>query len=295
MPAASPEASDWCVSPFQKDEKSSSEYGLAMKNASIETPSAISSPRTALALPVLRGELGADRGDDRQQDDAAGVLRRTGDPEPDAGDGVVAQAAVAQDPGRPPQRQADAHQRRHVVERKLGVEDRQERDREDAGREQADAAVDEPRAGEVQQPDRDRPQQRRERARDDPDLRRVGGERVRHPGATAEPDAEHHVHEVRVGRRVDVVVGVPAVAEEPDRARHEVRVLVGVVGVRQAVADAPDAQDEGEQQQRADGQPPDEPLVARPAQVQQRGRQQAAHADIASRIRVGIAELALNS
>ena len=51
MPAASPEASDWCVSPFQNDEKSSSEYGLAMKNASSDRPTAISAPRIAFARP----------------------------------------------------------------------------------------------------------------------------------------------------------------------------------------------------------------------------------------------------
>ena len=92
------------------------------------------------------------------------------------------------------------------------------------------------------------PEQRRERAGDDPDLRRVGGEGVRDAGAAAVPDAEHEVHEVRVGGRVDVVVRVPVVAEQADRPGHEVRVLVGVVGVRQAVAVAPDAQQEGEQQ-----------------------------------------------
>ena len=58
------------------------------------------------------------------------------------------------------------------------------------------------------------------------------------------------VREVRVGGRVDVVVRVPAVAEQADRARDEVRVLVGVVGVRQPVVDAPDPQAEREHEQR---------------------------------------------
>src|SRR3712207_7364602 len=45
--------------------------------------------------------------------------------------------------------------------------------------------------------------------------------------AAAVPDREDDVQQVRVARRVDEVVRVPVVAEEPDRLRDEVRVLVG--------------------------------------------------------------------
>ena len=106
--------------------------------------------------PPAGDELRDRGGDDRQQHDPARVLRRAGQAEPEAGPDVVPDPPVAQDARRAPQAEADAGQRRHVVERELGVEDRQEGDREDAGRQQPDAAVDEPRAGEVQQPDGDR-------------------------------------------------------------------------------------------------------------------------------------------
>jgi hypothetical protein len=52
------------------------------------------------------------------------------------------------------------------------------------------------------------------------------------------------------------------VAEEADRAGHEMGVLVGVVGVRQAVAVAPDAQQEGDQQQATHRAAPDQALAA---------------------------------
>ena len=281
------------MTPSQNEEKSSSAYGLAATNDA-------SAPTPTMTMPAQRprppagDELRGRGGDDRQQHDPARVLRRAGQAQAQPGPDVIPEPPVAQDPRRAPQAEADAGQRGHVVERELGVEDRQERDREDAGRQQADAAVDEPRAGEVQQPDGDRAQHRGDRARDDPDLRRIGGEGVRDAGAAAVPDAEHEVHEVRVGRRVDVVVGVPVVAEQADRAGHEVRVLVGVVGVGQAVAVAPDAQQEGEQQQRADRGAPDQPLAARPAQGQARRRQQARQPVPARRL-VGVARRALNS
>ena len=281
------------MTPSQNEEKSSSAYGLAdderRERADADDDDPAQRPR-----PPAGGELRGRRGDDRQQHDPAGVLRRTGQAEAQPGPDVIPDPPVAQDPRRAPQAEADAGQRGHVVERELGVEDRQEGDREDAGRQQADAAVDEPRAGEVQQPDGDRPQQRGDRARDDPDLRRIGGEGVRDAGAAAVPDAEHEVHEVRVGRRVDVVVGVPVVAEQADRAGHEVGVLVGVVGVGQAVAVAPDAQQEREQQQRADRGAPDQPLAAGPAQAQAR-RGQEAHEPVLARRLVGVARRALNS
>jgi hypothetical protein len=51
LPAASPDAVDWCVSPSQKDEKSSSEYGLATKNDASARTATIAIPRSAPALP----------------------------------------------------------------------------------------------------------------------------------------------------------------------------------------------------------------------------------------------------
>ena len=51
MPAASPEASDWCVTPSQKEEKSSSAYGLAAMNDAIAPTPTTTSPRTAPLRP----------------------------------------------------------------------------------------------------------------------------------------------------------------------------------------------------------------------------------------------------
>jgi hypothetical protein len=213
--------------------------------------------------PAGRRPLGARRGDERQQHDPAGVLRRARQPEPDARHGVVAPAPEAQDAGDAPQRQAQRRERGHVVEREVRVEDRQEGDREDAGGEQSRAPVDQPGAGEVQQPDGHGAQQRREHPGDDPHLGGIGREGLRHALAPAEPDREDDVRQVRVGGRVDEVLRVPVVPEEPDRAGDEVRVLVGVVGVGKAVLDAPDAQQERGEQQATDGQRPRTAVLVR--------------------------------
>ena len=73
--------------------------------------------------------------------------------------------------------------------------------------------------------------------------------------AAAEPGGEDEPQQVGVGGRVGEVVGVPAEREHPDRARHEVGVLVGVVGVGKALADAPQAQAEREEQHQREPQP----------------------------------------
>ncbi len=192
----------------------------------------------------------------RQEHDPAGVLRRARQPEPDAGEQVVAQASLAQHAGGAPQREGDRRQRRHVVERQVGVEDGQEGAREQRRGQQADGAAEELGAGQVQQPHRERADRRGGQARDDEDLGRVGGERLRHARAPAEPDVEDDVQQVRVRRRVDEVVRVPAVAEEADRVGDEVRVLVGVVGERQPLLDAPHAQAERGDEHEREPDPP---------------------------------------
>ncbi len=60
-------------------------------------------------------------------------------PRPDARDQVVADAPFAQHARAAEQRQRERRERRHVVEREMGVEDGQEGDRLDRGSEQADA------------------------------------------------------------------------------------------------------------------------------------------------------------
>ena len=192
----------------------------------------------------------------RQEHDPAGVLRRARQPEPDAGEQVVAQASLAQHAGGAPQREGDRRQRRDVVERQVRVEDGQEGAREQRRGQQADGAAEELGAGQVQQPHRERADRRGGEARDDEDLGRVGGERLRHARAPAEPDVEDDVQQVRVRRRVDEVVRVPAVAEEADRVGDEMRVLVGVVGERQPLLDAPHAQAEGGDEHDGEPDPP---------------------------------------
>ena len=176
-------------------------------------------PRAAARPPSGRRPLRARGGDQRQQHDPAGVLRRARQAEPDAGHGVVAPPAEAQHARDAPQRQADRRQRRHVVERQVRVEDRQEGDRE-ASRRRAARCGGRPAARPARYSSQTatRPQQRGEHARDDQDLGRVRREGVRHALAPPEPDREHDVQQVRVGGRVDEVVRVPVVAEEPDRA-----------------------------------------------------------------------------
>ena len=202
--------------------------------------------RAAAGRQVAAGrqELRGDRRHQRQDHDPAGVLRGGGQAEPEAGDQVVAVAPEAQDSRGAPERQADRRQRRHVVERQVRVEDRQERDGEQPGRQDPHAAVEQALAGQVQQPDRERPHDRRRDARDDEDLGGVGRVGLVDAVAAAEPHREDDVQQVRVGRRVDEVVRVPAVPEQADRLGDEVRVLIRVVGVGQPVLDPPDAQDE---------------------------------------------------
>ena len=110
----------------------------------------------------------------RQQHDAAGVLRRARQPEPDAGEQVVAQAPLAQHARGAPQRQGDRRQRRHVVERQVRVEDGEEGDRQQRRGQQARGAAEELGARQVQQPHRQRADRRGGEARDDEDLGRVG-------------------------------------------------------------------------------------------------------------------------
>jgi hypothetical protein len=123
----------------------------------------------------------------------------------------------------------------------VGVEDGQERDGQHRRREQAGGAPEELGPREVEQPHRQRADRRRGQARDDEDLAGIDRVGVVDALAPAEPHREDDVQQVRVGRRVDEVVRVPAVAEEADRVGDEVRVLVGVVGEGQALPDAPNA------------------------------------------------------
>ena len=183
----------------------------------------------------------AERREQREQHDPARVLRRRGEADADPRDEVVQPAARPQDPRRAPQREAQRRERGDVVERQVAVEDRQERHGEQCGREQPCRASREPPAGEVEQADGHRAQHRARRAGHRPHRGRVARERLPHRQAPAVADGQQDVQDVRVGRGIDVVARVQVVAEHPDRARQEVRVLVGVVGVRAGPASGPRA------------------------------------------------------
>jgi hypothetical protein len=120
----------------------------------------------------------------------------------------------------------------------------QERDGQQRARDQAGGRPEQPPPGRQQERHRQRPQQRRHDPGGREHGRAVGRHRLPHPVAAAEAQLEDGVQHVREGGRVDEVVRVVGVPEHPDRARHEVGVLVRVVDVGQAVADAPQAQGE---------------------------------------------------
>ena len=240
MPPPSPEASDWWLRPSRNASKSSTANGLATtKPTSASTPG-----QQQAAEPRTRHRRGERRGDDRQHEDPRRVLGRARHAEREAGDRVAAVAVVAVDRRDAQQRQADRRQRRHVVERQVGVVHGQERDRQQRARDQARRPAQQAAPGPRQQRDRARPEDRGDDPRGLEHARAVGRHRLPHPGPAAEAQVEDDVQQVRVGGRVDEVARVVGVPEHPDRARHEVGVLVGVVDVGQAVGDPPQAQHE---------------------------------------------------
>ena len=165
-------------------------------------------------------------------------------------------APIPEDAGGGPEGQLDRDQRRHVVQRELGVEDRQERDRHQRRGQQRDAALEEALRDQVEEPDREHAEHCGEHARDDPDLGRIDGEGVGQRGPAAEVDLVDDRQQVGVGRRVIEIVGIAVVGEQRDRMRHEVLVLVGVVDVGQAALDPPQTERQGEHEDRAEGARP---------------------------------------
>ena len=217
--------------------------------------------RPAVVAPA---EVGGDA--DRDDEDRRGVLRRHGGARGGAGEGEVPPASVAVDAGDAIEGERCRRERRRVVEREVRVEDGHEGDGDQRGAQEADAAVaEELRAREVGPPDRQRAQDGADDACDDVDLGGVGGVGPRGCIAAAEPDAEDEVEQVRVARRVDEVERVEGVPEEPDRARDEVRVLVDVVGVGQALLDPPQAQAQADDHESGHGKPPAQPCSRRRA------------------------------
>ena len=193
---------------------------------------------------------------ERQDGDAPGVLRRRCDSQAEAGERVIAPARGAKDAGGGPQRELERDERRDVVERELGVEDRQEGDRHQRRGEQCDAPLEKTLRDEVEEPDGEHTEQRGEDPREHPDLGRIHGERMRERRTAAEVQLEDDRQHVREGGRVVEIVGIALVAEQRDRVRHEVLVLVGVVDVGQAALDAPEAQQQREHEDGAEGTPP---------------------------------------
>ena len=170
------------------------------------------------------------------------------------------------------ERDRDRGQRHDVVERVLGVEDRQERDRHQRRGDEPDAALVVARARPVGEPADERPDQRDEHARGEERGLGVGGELAhqaapapeREPGGEAQ--LEQPVEEIGERRRVLVVARVQPAAEHLDRLGDEVLGLVGVVGVGQAVPDVPEPQRERAEQDRAQ-----QPRRPAPAHASSRG------------------------
>ena len=159
----------------------------------------------------------------------------------------------------------------------MAVEARQEGDGEDGRRDEGHRAVEQSGAGEVGEPHRDRAQDGGDDAREHEHPGRVGGERARHRVAGSVPELERDVHEVAVGGRIEEVLGVVVVVEVGDRPRHEVGRLVGVVGVGQPLAHAPQPQAERDEQHEDESdevgiaQPPG-PCARQPARDRQSAR-----------------------
>ena len=174
--------------------------------------------------------------------DPRGVLARAREAEACAGEQVIARAAFAQDACGPEQRQRQRRQGRHVVERQVRVEHRQERDGLERGGEQAGAARQQARAGRVQQPQRGDAEHRRRDPRQRVHLAGIGVERVQRALAAAVPEREQEVQQIGERGRVGEVVRVQAAFEHLHRARDEVVGLVGVVHVGKPLPDAPQAQ-----------------------------------------------------
>ncbi len=194
-------------------------------------------------------EARRDGRDERHERDPGGVLARAGEPQADPRQQVVAQSSFAQHARAAEQRQGQRRERRHVVEREVRIEDGQERDRLDRRRQQADAAAEQARAGRIQQPQRGAAEHGGGDAGERVHLGRVVRERVHRPRRAAVGEREQEVQHVGERGRVFEVVGVEAVVfEHRDRARQEMVGLVGVVGVRQPLAHAPQAQHEAADQ-----------------------------------------------
>ena len=235
MPPPSLEAEDCSARPSRNVSQSSSAYGFATRKPASGQGAREREPAQAV---LARG------GEQAEQDDAGGVLGRAGDAEGGAGQRVVDQPAGPVHAGDPDEAQAQRRQRRHVVDRQVGVVHGQERDRQQRPGHQGDAKVEQPPARPHEEADRRRAEHGGQHAREREDGAGIGGEGVTERLAPAPSHPERRVQEVREGGRVDEVVGVQRVAEHPDRARHEVRVLVGVEHVRQAVLDPPQPQGE---------------------------------------------------
>ncbi len=184
------------------------------------------------------------RREQRHERDPGRVLRRARQAQPDPGQRVVAHAAFAEHASAAEQRQRQRRERRHVVERQVRVEDRQERDRLDRRRQQAHGAAEQARARPVQQPQREHAERARGDARERVHLARVIREGVAHAARAAVGDREQVVQHVGEARRVGEVVRVQVVPEHRHRVRHEVVGLVGVVRIRQPLSHAPQAQPE---------------------------------------------------
>ena len=198
--------------------------------------------------PAQLAAIGEDAQDgrDAQRDEhrARRVLGRDGDADRRAREHPVAPAALLVDEQAGDERDRDGRHRDHVVERVLGVEDGQERDRHQRGRREPGAAVREARPGPVDERDHERADQRDDDARGE-----VGGLGIRaelRDEVTAEAEAQLEHHEQQVGQRGRVleVARVERAAEHVDRHGDEVQLLVRVVGVRQPVVEVPEAQRE---------------------------------------------------
>jgi hypothetical protein len=188
---------------------------------------------------ALRGDAQHRRDDEGEEHRAGRVLGRRGGADRRAGQRPVAPASPLQHEQAGDERYGDGQERHDVVERVLGVEDRQEGDGHERRRDKAGARIGVAPPGPVREPHDQCAERRDDDARGLERRARVGGERPRDVLARV-AQREHGREQVGQRGRVLVVAGIEALAGgHGDRPGDEVLGLVGVVGERQTVVELP--------------------------------------------------------
>jgi hypothetical protein len=178
---------------------------------------------------------------------------------------AAASPSPAQDRRGADQRDRRRRHRRHVVERDVGVEDGQEGDRHQQGRQQRDQhVVEEAPRGEEDEGDRAGSDHRGGEAGGEEEIAAGREVDVLQRGAVTEDDPELGDQQIGERRRVHEVMRIERRSvEHPRRAAHVEPLLVGLVAEREPVLDPPEAQSQSEQDQpREDQRPAGHPAPA---------------------------------